>query len=195
MATTSLIINTKDQEDKALTKTITNVNANCASSTLKTVAQMLNSLTTNTYVKTDRVDKSNVDTATDTPKQTRSVSLAVTKINPSDPSSNLVQDIANDVTEVDALVPNNGTLQIWLKNNNNDVDVFPTYSYVSEDGITAELYYTQKNLYGDGNGYVEIKWKVHDYAANKSITFTVNLAESAAYAAYTRTITFNLVSA
>lgn len=189
-------IKSKNLSDKAVSTTIGYINPDAQPSELKALAQGLIGLTKNTYQSADRIETINVDTAPDVPAKTaRNIALAVTKINPSDPSSNLVQDIANDVTEVDAIVPANGTLQIWLKNNNNDVDVFPTYSYSSEDGITAELYYTQKNLYGDGNGYVEIKWKIFNYAADKSITFTVNLAESAAYAAYTRTITFNLVSA
>lgn len=189
-------IKSKNLSDKAVSTTIGYINPEAQPSELKALAQGLVALTKNTYQSADRIETINVDTAPDVPAKTaRNIAMAVTKINPSDPSSNLVQDIANDVTEVDAIVPANGTLQIWLKNNNNDVDVFPTYSYVSEDGITAEFYYTQKNLYGDGNGYVENKWKIFSYAAGKSITFTVNLAESAAYAAYTRTITFNLVSA
>lgn len=62
---TSLIINTTDQNDKALQKTVTFVNADCSASVLKTAAQKLNSLTTNTYVKTTRIDKISVDTASD----------------------------------------------------------------------------------------------------------------------------------
>lgn len=69
---TSLIINTTDANDKALQKTVTFVNADCSASVLKTAAQKLNSLTTNTYVKSMRIDKTNVDTASD--KQTRTIS-------------------------------------------------------------------------------------------------------------------------
>lgn len=69
---TSLIINTTDANDKALQKTVTFVNADCSASVLKTAAQKLNSLTTNTYVKSMRIDKTNVDTAVD--KTTRTIS-------------------------------------------------------------------------------------------------------------------------
>lgn len=62
---TSLIINTTDTNDKALQKTLTFVNANCPGSVLKTAAQMLNNLTTNTYVKASRIDKTDLATAVD----------------------------------------------------------------------------------------------------------------------------------
>lgn len=187
-------IKSKNLSDKAVSTTIGYINPDAQPSELKALAQGLIGLTKNTYQSADRIETINVDTAPDVPAKTaRNITLAVTKINPSDSSTNLVQDIADDVTEVQAVKPNTGTLQIWLKNNNNDVDVMPTYSYVSEDGITISLYYVQKNFYGDDNGYVAIKWQMQNYDVNKSVTVTVNLAESAAYAAYTRTVTFNFV--
>ena len=191
MATTSLIINTKDQEDKALTKTITNVNANCASSTLKTVAQMLNGLTTNTYVKTDRVDKSNVDTATDTPKQARNVNFYITKKQSA--SENYVQLIADDVTEVETVVPNNGMLQVWL--GGDALDMLPSSSSTSSDGVQLNPYYVQYNFY-DGETYdkAAMKWEVKQSGAGKSVTLTVNLPESMTYQAYSRTVTVNFVA-
>ena len=191
MATTSLIINTKDQEDKALTKTITNVNANCASSTLKTVAQMLNGLTTNTYVKTDRVDKSNVDTATDTPKQARNVNFYITKKQSA--SENYVQLIADDVTEVETVVPNNGMLQVWL--GGDALDMVPSSSSTSSDGVQLNPYYVQYNFY-DGETYdkAAMKWEVKQGGAGKSVTLTVNLPESMTYQAYSRTVTVNFVA-
>ena len=59
---TSIIINTTSPSGKALQKTLTDVNASCSSAVLKTFSTMLNGLTQNTYVKTNRVDKLTVDT-------------------------------------------------------------------------------------------------------------------------------------
>ena len=62
MAQTSIIVTTTDTNNKKLQKTFTYANANASSSVLKSVAQQLNALTTNTYEKTDRIDRINCDT-------------------------------------------------------------------------------------------------------------------------------------
>ncbi len=62
MAQTSIIITSTDTNNKKLQKTLTYANANASSSVLKSVAQQLNALTTNTYEKTDRIDRINCDT-------------------------------------------------------------------------------------------------------------------------------------
>lgn len=49
---------------KINTTTISNVNPEVDGSTMKTYAQMLNNLTTNTYVKTDLIETTNLDTET-----------------------------------------------------------------------------------------------------------------------------------
>lgn len=61
MATkTSLVINATNA-GKVIQKTLTDINPAAENSALKTWGQMLNGLTTNTYMKTDRIDKTNVD--------------------------------------------------------------------------------------------------------------------------------------
>ena len=61
MATkTSLVINALS-DGKAIQKTLTDINPAADNAALKTFGQMLNALTTNTYVKTDRIDKTNCD--------------------------------------------------------------------------------------------------------------------------------------
>lgn len=61
MATkTSLIINST-YDGKTIQKTLTDINPAADNTALKTWGQMLNGLTTNTYVKTDRIDKTNCD--------------------------------------------------------------------------------------------------------------------------------------
>ena len=62
MAKTSIIVNTTEAgTGKKLQKTLTDINANASNQQLVSFAQALNSLTTNTYVETNRVDKSNCD--------------------------------------------------------------------------------------------------------------------------------------
>lgn len=62
MATkTSLVINAVN-DGKHIQKTLTDINPTADNGALKVWGQMLNGLTTNTYVKTDRIDKTNCDT-------------------------------------------------------------------------------------------------------------------------------------
>lgn len=63
MATRSLILTSAQAgTGKKLTKTITNVNPNATADVMKTFAQKLSALTTDTYIQTDCIDKHNVDT-------------------------------------------------------------------------------------------------------------------------------------
>ena len=59
---TSLIINATNS-GKKVTKAITNINPEKDNSTLKTFAQMVNGLTTNTYVDATRINKQSVNEA------------------------------------------------------------------------------------------------------------------------------------
>ena len=59
---TSLNVKMKDQTDKELAKSITYINASASSADLKSMAQGLVGLTTNTYQSADRIQKLNVDT-------------------------------------------------------------------------------------------------------------------------------------
>ena len=49
-------------DGKTLQKTLTDINPAADNAALKTWGEMLNGLTQNTYVKTDRIDKTNCDT-------------------------------------------------------------------------------------------------------------------------------------
>lgn len=62
MAKRSLILTTNSQNGKKIQKTITDVNPNANSEAMLTFAQKLNALTTNTYERTDCVEKYNIDT-------------------------------------------------------------------------------------------------------------------------------------
>lgn len=66
MAKTSLIISSTSVSDgKKLQKTLTDINSAATNDQLKSFAQVLNNLTTNTYLETNRVDRSNCDTEDD----------------------------------------------------------------------------------------------------------------------------------
>lgn len=71
---TSVILTATDLSGKKLQKTLTNINSNATAAQLKTLAQGLNGLTTNTYVETGRVDKIVCDL--ETGKTTPTLTLA-----------------------------------------------------------------------------------------------------------------------
>lgn len=81
MAKTDLQLKTLAQATGAkMTTSITYVNPNANSATLKEFGQKLNALTTNTYVETNRVQTINVDTE-DTPKTIPNFTLKGTTYN------------------------------------------------------------------------------------------------------------------
>ena len=90
MAKTSLIITSTDQLGKGLQKTVTDVNPDATSAQLVTFATKLNALTTNSYVRTDRVDKTNCDTEA-SGKQTPTLTLSQSTVTLT--GSNVYQEI------------------------------------------------------------------------------------------------------
>ena len=58
---TSLILKTVNSQGKAQQKTVTFANSAASSANLKIFAQKLNALTTDTYVGTSRIDKTDLD--------------------------------------------------------------------------------------------------------------------------------------
>ncbi len=63
MAKISVALNSIEQATgRKLQKTLTDIRASATSTQIKTFTQGLNSLTTNTYVETNRIEKTNVDT-------------------------------------------------------------------------------------------------------------------------------------
>lgn len=78
MAKTSLQVKAKNAAtEKATNVTITYVNPDADSATLKQFGQMLNGFTNNVYEETNRIQTINVDTE-DTPKKAGSISTEVT---------------------------------------------------------------------------------------------------------------------
>lgn len=75
MATTNITITSSDTNNNSVQKTITGINPDATSAQLVSAAQKIVALTDNTYVKTDRVDKTNCDTEA-SGKQTPTLTLA-----------------------------------------------------------------------------------------------------------------------
>ena len=72
MSNTSLAINTTDGNGKKIQKALTDINPNAETTALRTFAQGLNDLTTNDYVGSVRVTKTNLDEdGGDTPASTK----------------------------------------------------------------------------------------------------------------------------
>lgn len=72
MSNTSLAINTTDGNGKKIQKALTDINPNADTAALRTFAQGLNDLTTNDYVGSVRVTKTNLDEdGGDTPASTK----------------------------------------------------------------------------------------------------------------------------
>lgn len=77
MAKTELKLKSKNAATgQNITTTLTYVNPNADSATLKTFGQKLNAFTTNNYVETDRVQTINVDTE-EVPQQTQIKSITL----------------------------------------------------------------------------------------------------------------------
>ena len=58
---TSLVIKSKDTNQKEVTKSLTNINPNVSNANLKTAAQMFTSISSGTYYSATRIDKIDVD--------------------------------------------------------------------------------------------------------------------------------------
>lgn len=135
---TALIINATDANDKALQKTVTFVNADCSASVLKTAAQKLNSLTTNTYVKSMRIDKINVDTASDKADRAVTLSFGDNSAHAVDLSSNVI-----NTTIADAFRADNARIPFFCVSNT-DTSVkeqaLLTISDISTTGTSVALF-------------------------------------------------------
>lgn len=69
-----LTLKATDSSDKTVTTTISNVNPESTNTELLTTAQMLNALTRNVYESTDKVETTNLDTASEKLNPTFSLS-------------------------------------------------------------------------------------------------------------------------
>ncbi len=129
MATkTSLVINAVN-DGKQIQKTLTDINPAANNSALKVWGQMLNGLTTNTYVKTDRIDKTNCDTYET--KLTPSITLDSTVV-----PSTLTRTFCLNGTNLPIVIETDGELSIV----NNDNTTWCTTIRLGADTGVYRLY-------------------------------------------------------
>ena len=74
---TNVVIKATDVTGKQVSTTINYANPNAANITLKTMGQMMNALTTNEYIQTNRTDITVLDTAPPTPADKQTPTLAI----------------------------------------------------------------------------------------------------------------------
>ena len=103
---TSLIINATNG-NKKVTKAITNINPEKDNAILKTFAQKVNALTTNSYVDATRVDKMSVNEQDAGGGSTRELTFTVTK-------SGVMPYYQNDYTTIE------GGVRLFLGEDHND---------------------------------------------------------------------------
>lgn len=127
MATKTSLVITSSSAGKNLQKTLTDINPAASNSALKTWGEMLTGLTTNTYVKTDRVDKTNCDTVP--VKQTPTFELYL----------NTAEQLTktNCLAGVSAMFNYNGDGKIWVEQNNDNTSWCTTVVYKGESDPEA----------------------------------------------------------
>lgn len=183
---TSLIINTTDSNDKALAKTLTFVNAACPAAVLKTAAQKLNALTTNTYVKTTRIDKTFVDTEA---KTARNVKVSYTDYSGGGSGTNVTINDAQATVPTSALQNVSGSRRLVVNVSNQPAltddtsrlmlsDLSTTVGTVSVPSIT--------NFLAGNNCQMPLTLSE---AVAQVITFKLSLAENAKYAGWSQSFT------
>lgn len=98
MSTVSVILNSTNTDGEVKQKSFTDINPNATNAQLKAFTQGMNSLTNNTYNSTYKVERTNVDTATD--KTTATITLAtesmtLAALKTALKSTNRISDISN----------------------------------------------------------------------------------------------------
>ncbi len=150
MAKTSLIIsNTDSTTGKKLQKTLTDINSAATNDELKTFAQAVNAVTTNTYGESNRVDRINVDT-----EESATVSKLFREITVTDAAKNATAKISFKRTEDEASY-GGVSLTVFYYNTQESTAEKLTTSSVSSEAPTALYHVTIPNY--NGRLYVEIE--------------------------------------
>ena len=180
---TNVVIKATDVTGKQVSTTINYANPNAANITLKTMGQMMNALTTNEYIQTNRTDITVLDTAPPTPadKQTPTFTASGTTF-----SAALAGNFDSDPST--AAGPNGGidSLGTWYK------DVTFTYNGDGEISATTTSDFSAVLKEHTDNSYLVRFIVAHARQAGilpKTITASTN--ETATYKAATITLNFN----
>lgn len=183
MAKTEIKLIAKDQEDKTVSTTISDVNPDAQSSTLKTFAQRLNMLTTNTYERTDKVVTTNVDTATD--KKTQPITLQYSTTGNAD--ANMVDVPANG--EIPSTAVNSSSRLAFRLVMPSDEDALPSLSINGGSWRFSQIIVARSSSMVIGKFEVALSDPTYPY----SLDITVTTNETITYAAYSRTYNLTIV--
>ena len=136
MAKTSLIISSTDSTTgKKLQKTLTDINSAATNDELKTFAQAVNAVTTNTYGESNRVDRINVDT-----EESATVSKLFREITVTDAARNATAKITFNRTETEGQY-GGVSLIVFYYNTEESTAEKLTVSSVSSGELTVALYH------------------------------------------------------
>ena len=167
MAKTSLIIESTNTSGKKIQKTFTDVNPEATSAELKTFAQMCNGLTSNTYVRTDRIDKINCDTEAITTKTAPTLAFTSPTVT--------VSEISTNVTT------SNAFSYIFTYNGDATIDQF----YITGDLASMNL----MTIIQGGNGTFTLVFKRNTSGSISPGVITLHVPETDTYAAASATFT------
>lgn len=184
---TSIEINATDTNDKKLKTTISYVNPNAQPSTLKQFALKLNNLTTNVYESTTRIDKTELDTATD--KQARNVVVSYTDYSGGGSGTKVTIVDGTATVPVSALQNVSGARRLVVDVSNqpaltDDISRLMLTDVSTTVGVTAVTNYLASNNYQFSCTLSSVEAQV--------ITFKLALAENDKYAGWSQTFTITI---
>ena len=187
MAKTEIKIYAKDQEDKTITTTISNVNPETQPSVLKSFAQQLNALTKNTYDRTDRTDTIDIATATD--KQSLVLTGLKYKIGDAQAVEFTLSDLPLTITIPDTDFASKKKISLYWTSGATSMSR-PIVARTTTDGTVSSVGGIQ---YWQGQStWVDIL--TFSSADTQTFTYNIQYAADDTHLANDTTITINLVS-
>ena len=177
---TNVVIKATDITGKQVSTTINYANPNALNSTLKTMGQMMNALTTNSYIQTNRTDITFLDTAPPTPaeKPTPTFTYSPNKLTFSRGAAGGPSGVATDDGKVDS----SGT---W--------NITQTFTY-NGDGVLYISPGTSNysgQITNNGNGTYTVNYTIGSNA-QLPVTLKIGATEGSNYKAVEAvTVTFN----
>ena len=192
MAKTSLIISATGSGGKTVQKTVTVVNPHASNEKLTTLGQMLNSLTTNTYQTTTRIDKVNCDTETKTQRTITTFNVTSTGVQITD----YTQPVSVPLSKVNTKGSGYSFALTYRDNSTAQVGCAMPYlkNFSSSDYETLKMY--SVIWYCDLYSAAPSSWSISVYLNEKAVgsfTATFHVDEDDNYTALDIPLTFNIV--
>lgn len=187
---TSIEINAKDQNEKTIKTTISYVNPNAQPSVLKNFAQRLNNLTNNTYESTTRIDKVNVDTATD--KTARNPRVRYWHYG----EGNQVEydfDISQSSYTLPITVMNSDGKFAWEYVNTPPIPTDTARVFVYDCSTTGSKAISARAAGVEYSGYYNVVFNWLLAKEPQTLTFTVSLMETDTLQAWKKTFVINFI--